>query len=74
MSTLFLDDNEIRELTDRKQKSAQIKALNSLGIIHKELYDGSIKVLREHVVKIFGGSELKIAKKKTEPNWDNLNA
>lgn len=71
---MFLDSTEIVELTGRKQKNAQIKALNGLGITHKERYDGSIVVLKEHVSRLFGGNIAAIAKKKNEPNWDMVNA
>lgn len=71
---MFLDAEELRELTGRKQRDAQIKALNGLGITHKERYDGSIVVLKEHVSKLFGGNVAALAKKKTEPNWDMVNA
>ena len=53
MNTLWLDDDALIELTQKKRPSAQIKVLASLRIDHRTRPDGSIVVLRsalaEHV-------------------------
>jgi hypothetical protein len=46
---MLLTEEEIRELTNRKQRSAQAMVLNALGITHKVRPDGSLVVLRAHV-------------------------
>lgn len=72
MSAAFLDDNEMAELTHRKQKRAQIKMLKSLGIEHKVRADGSIAVLWDHVRRVFGANEPSRKQKHVEPNWDAM--
>jgi hypothetical protein len=70
--TMFLDQDEIIELTNRKRRDAQKIMLNSLGITYKVRADGSIAILRAHVEKEFGGNtpEKKMKKELWEPNWD----
>lgn len=71
--SMFLTQNEIKELTNRLARSAQSRALNSLGIEHKFRPDGSIVVLRAHAVQTLGGGATLTARpKKTEPNWNCL--
>lgn len=53
---MFLDQEELRELTGREKPSAQARALNFMGIEHKRRPDGSIVVLREHVAAVMGVS------------------
>jgi hypothetical protein len=72
---MFLTKDELVELTGRKRQSAQIAALNTLGIIHKVRPDGLPLVLRVHVEQLFGGlPEEKKPKqaKQWEPDWDAL--
>jgi len=52
--SLFLDTNELSELTGRVRRQAQRGALNFMGIEHKVRPDGSLVVAREHVEKLFG--------------------
>lgn len=75
MSTMFLDEEEVREMTDRKTRSAQRKMLNALGITYKVRADGSILVLRAHVERELGGASTEaVRKKEFVPNWSAANA
>jgi hypothetical protein len=55
VTTMFLDNDEIRELTGRIQFRAQAKMLRVLGLTHKIRSDGSLLVLRSHVEQQLGG-------------------
>ena len=63
---MFLTEEEIRELTNRKQRSAQVMVLNALGITHKVRPDGSLVVLRAHVEHELGYRTPPPAKKEKE--------
>lgn len=72
---MFLDEDEVKQLTKRIQHQAQAKMLRSLGLTFKIRSDGSLLVLRAHVEKELGGaSDGKRIKKEVEPNWDMANA
>jgi hypothetical protein len=72
---MFLDSDEVRELTNRIQHSAQANALRSMGIEHKARPDGSLAVLRTHVEQCLGGAQASRRKSAaTEPNWGALHA
>jgi Domain of unknown function (DUF4224) len=68
---LFLTDAEIFDLTKKTYGPPRVKALNALGIQHKVRGDGSIAILRDHIMKVFGGNMATQAKKpkNAEPNW-----
>lgn len=51
---MFLTEEEIRELTNRKQRCSQAMVLRALGITHKVRADGSLVVLRAHVEQELG--------------------
>ena len=75
MSTdTFLAREEIHGLTNKMTRSAQVRALNSMGIEHRVRPDGSVAILRDHISKIFGGVPDSIRKstKTNEPNWDAI--
>lgn len=75
MEGMFLDDDELRSMTHRVQRSAQAKMLRSMGIAFKQRADGTLAVLRSHVEKEFGvGDERKPRAKEFQPNWSGLNA
>lgn len=71
---LFLTDDEIYDLTKKTYGPTRIKALNALGIQHKVRGDGSIAILRDHIIKVFGGNMATQAKKakSSEPNWSAI--
>lgn len=75
MSNMFLDAEEIRELTCRVQRAAQAKVLLGMGIEHRKRPDGTLAVMRAHVEKSFGVAPA-VGRKAPpkEPNWDALDA
>lgn len=75
MSTMFLDAEEIREMTDRKTRVAQRRMLNALGIVYRIRADGGLLVLRSHVERELGGGPAATQRKKEfVPNWSAANA
>lgn len=72
---MFLTEEEIRELTNRKQRSSQAMVLRTLGITHKVRADGSLVVLRAHVEHELGyRSPPAKREKEFVPNWDAFSA
>lgn len=72
--TLFLLEPELRSLTGRIQRSAQVRVLRSMGIEHRIRPDGSVAVLRDHIQKIFDGAP-STSKRETRtvmPRWDAI--
>lgn len=61
MITMFLTDDDLTELTGKRQNAARIRVLIAMGVQHKIRPDGSIAVLRAHVERLFG------EKPKSEP-------
>ena len=75
MNKMFLDTEELRELTQRLQRACQVKVLRSMGIEHRCRPDGSLAVLRSHVENLFSGhTNVKAKNIDAEPNWGALNA
>lgn len=72
MAAVFLNGDEIAQLTGKKRHTTQQRVLNAMGIAHKPRPDGTIVVLRSHVEKIFGGKAAEPMKKEPEPNWAAL--
>jgi hypothetical protein len=71
--SLVLTQNELVDLTNKHVRSAQSRTLNCLGIEHRFRPDGTIVVLRMHVVEALGGNVANIVQTKNiEPNWDSL--
>lgn len=72
--SLFLSNEELKALTGKQRKSAQVSALETLGISHKVRPDGAPLVLRAHIEMIMGGTDATTAKakKKPTPNWSAL--
>ena len=66
---MFLTEAEIRDLTGRRVKSAQVKVLRYMGIEHRPRPDGSVAVLRAHVEHQLGKQEPAPATREVEPNW-----
>ena len=73
--TLCLSDDELADLTRKSRPSAQIRALNSMGIEYRRRPDGSVAVLRVSVLSAFGvklsRAELR-RKAPTGPDWEAL--
>lgn len=70
---MFLNQQELIELTGRQTRTAQVKALRYMGIEHRVRPDGTVVVLQAHVDKTFGGVSDKITKlKRVEPNWSGV--
>lgn len=67
---MFLDDDELIELTQRTRRPAQSRVLTFMGIEHRRRPDGSIAVLRAHVEKLFGDGAAPKPRRKTEPRFD----
>lgn len=70
---LFLTEDEVRALSGKIKRNAQVRALNAMGIEHRVRPDGSVAVLRDHVLKVFDGAPSKAKRKKAvEPCWDAI--
>ena len=73
MTDTFLSAEEIQVLTDRKVRPAQVKVLKAMGIEHKVRPDGSVAILRAHIIKVFDGSTKTNQQiKQAVPNWDAM--
>lgn len=72
--SMFLTNDEIQELTNRKQRDAQRSMLNHLRISYKVRADGSLAILRSHVVKQFGDSDVSNKNRNSEPDWKAAHA
>ena len=70
MSAMFLEDEELAELTRLKRPSAQAKWLQRNGIRYVTGADGSPRVLRSAIEKMLGGA---VRPKGAEPDMDALN-
>ncbi|NMF99549.1 DUF4224 domain-containing protein [Aromatoleum toluolicum] len=66
---MFLNAQEVRDLTGRQRVTAQAKALDSMGIPYRRRPDGTLAVLRTAVEAILGGDTItpKAASAKSEP-------
>lgn len=69
---LFLTRDELIALTGRTRNDAQIRVLRFMGIEHKVRPNGTVAVLRGHVEKSLGGTDIDIHQKEYEPNWAAL--
>lgn len=69
--TLFLQAEEIDQLTGKKRHRSQAYALTMMGIHHVLRPDGSLAVLRAHVDTVFGHSNAPI-RRKTSPDFSML--
>ena len=69
MTGFLLTAAEVRELTGRIRRQAQVLALRTMGIEHRVRPDGSVAVLRSHVEQLFGGGVLSLASHKTTPDF-----
>jgi len=72
---MFLTPEELEQLTGKRRRDAQIRALRYMGVEHKVRPDGSVAVLRAHVEKLLDGDLASaIRGSEVEPDWDSLNA
>jgi len=71
---VFLTPEQIKELTERTQHSAQLRVLRALGIDHKVRPDGSLVVLRAHVEQQLGCALPSAKLQEPEPDWEAVNA
>lgn len=69
---MILDDTELRRLTGKIHRDAQLVVLVALGITHKVRPDGSILVSEAHVQRLLGGVASAKVRTPAEPNWDAL--
>ncbi|MEO7579943.1 MAG: DUF4224 domain-containing protein [Massilia sp.] len=76
MISMFLSDDELRELTKRTHHSSQAKVLGSMGITFIQRPDSSLAVLRAHVEDVMSGAGAKTKRTKAPPeiNWSGINA
>jgi hypothetical protein len=66
---MFLTEDDLTELTGKRQNAARIRVLNSMGVQHKMRPDGSIAVLRTHVERLFGESSKAAQTSDWVPEW-----
>lgn len=69
MPTMFLTEDDLTELTGKRQNAARIRVLNSMGVQHKMRPDGSLAVLRAHVERLFGETPKKTETPEWTPPW-----
>jgi hypothetical protein len=72
--SMFLSKEELRDLTNRIQCAAQIRALRGMGIQHCIRPDGSVAVMRSHVEVLFGVQSRSGTRTPVEPNWGAIHA
>lgn len=65
----FLTDSEIKDLTRRTRRDAQVRVLRFMGIAHRLRPDGTVAVLRGHVEMEMGGTSRDRPVVNVEPNW-----
>lgn len=70
----YLTKAEIRDLTDAVWLSAQIRALNEMGIEHRVRPNGTIAVLRSHVERLLDPAPGSKVSDPVEPDWGLLDA
>jgi hypothetical protein len=68
---MFLNRDEIKELTGKVRRPAQIRELQKMRIIHDVRPDGYPLILKAHIEKRFD-SPIESSKKGGEPNWNAL--
>ncbi len=51
---MFLDADELEQLTGKKRRDAQVRALRFMGIEHRVRPDGTVAVSRMHVEQTLG--------------------
>lgn len=69
---MILSSEQLRGLTGKKHRDAQLRVLVALGVTHKVRPDGSIIVSEAHVERLLGGVANAKVRTPTEPNWSAL--
>jgi hypothetical protein len=68
---MFLTDIQLEELTGFVRPSKQIEWLRSEGFEFRIAADGHPRVLRDHVFRLMGATDI-AAKRKTAPDFTSL--
>lgn len=71
---MFLDEQELIDLTGKQHNASQAKALRSMGIDHKIRPDGQVIVSRQYIEKVLAGESVSksFKIKDSQPNWDAI--
>jgi len=69
---MFLTPEQLKLLTGKQVRPAQVKALRTMGIQHKVRPDGFPLVLQSHIENALDGMRKESVKNGGEPNWDAL--
>jgi hypothetical protein len=69
--SVFLTEQEVRELTGSRVKNKQAKALLTMGIIYTTRPDNSVVIYRNHIEQKLCEVQ-KPKKERTEPDWEAL--
>lgn len=69
---LTLTPDEVKDLTGRTRRPAQVKVLRHMGIEHRVRPDGSVAVLRAHVETLLGSQHGATVRREVEPDWSAL--
>jgi len=70
---MFLNRDELKELTGKVRRPSQVCVLQQMGINFKLRPDGYPIILKSHIEKKLDGSAESKNKRK-EPDWNALNA
>ena len=67
---MFLTPEQLIQLTGRRTRPAQRRALNQMGIIHEVRPDGFPVVMQAHIEQKMGGAPARASTH--EPDWSSL--
>lgn len=71
--SLFLTESEVRALSGKIKRAAQVRALRTMGVEHKVRPDGSVAILRDHIQRVFDGAPSSGRRTKiATPCWDAI--
>ena len=68
---MFLKPETLEELTGKIKRGAQVRALQSMGILYEIRPDGYPLVLEDYIKNRLGGSK-ESDRKEVEPDWDAI--
>lgn len=66
---IFLDNDEVFQLTGKRQRAAQAQVLRAMAVEHRVRPDGRVIVLRRHVEQLLGVKIDRRAVPTGEPDW-----